>query len=324
VPVILPGDSTLTGSAPEGDPRSELRLPETGRQEFPQKRGSEAMSQRKIWIGIGAVAVLGIGWALFRPELLFVNSSVSEAFPAAQASSGPKALRMGKFHSGAHKTEGTATVYRVEDGKQVLRLADFETSNGPDVHVYLVAASDAKDNDTVKKAGFIDLGKIKGNQGDQNYDLPADVDLQKYRAVTIWCARFGVNFGTAPLTEGSAMAADTSTPVSLAEGQFHKGAHETEGRASLYEVEGSRILRLTGFKTSNGPDVHVYLVAGPDAKDNDTVKKAGFIDLGKIKGNQGDQNYPVPADVDLQKYRAVTIWCARFGVNFGTAPLAAS
>ena len=81
------------------------------------------------------------------------------------------------------------------------------------------------------------------------------------------------------------------------------------------------MLRLTNFKTSNGPDVRVYLVAAGDAKDNETVKKAGFIELGKLKGNEGDQNYDVPANADLAKYRAVTIWCARFNVNFGTAPL---
>jgi len=62
-----------------------------------------------------------------------------------------------------------------------------------------VAAADAKDNATVKQAGFIDLGGLKGNKGDQNFQLPANTDLRKYRAVTIWCARFGVNFGTAPL-----------------------------------------------------------------------------------------------------------------------------
>jgi hypothetical protein len=66
-----------------------------------------------------------------------------------------------------------------------------------------VAAGDAKDNDTVKNAGFIDLGSLKGNIGDQNYDVPANVDLAKYRAATIWCARFNVNFGTAPLMSDS-------------------------------------------------------------------------------------------------------------------------
>ena len=53
------------------------------------------------------------------------------------------------------------------------------------------------------RAGFVELGKLKGTDGDQNYEVPADLDLGKYRAVTIWCRRFGVNFGTAPLTPAS-------------------------------------------------------------------------------------------------------------------------
>jgi hypothetical protein len=85
----------------------------------------------------------------------------------------------------------------------VLRLTEFMTSNGPDVRVYLVAANDAADNETVTKAGFVELGKLKGTEGDQNYDIPADLDLGRYRAVTIWCRRFSVNFATAPLTPAS-------------------------------------------------------------------------------------------------------------------------
>jgi hypothetical protein len=70
--------------------------------------------------------------------------------------------------------------------------------------------------------------------------------------------------------------------------------------------------------------VRVYLVATTDASDSDTVKKAGFVELGALKGNIGDQNYEVTSDLDLNKYRAVTIWCKRFAVNFATAPLSAS
>src|SRR3989304_8494202 len=157
------------------------------------------------------------------------------------------------------------------------------------------------------------------------YDLPADVDLSKHKAVTIWCRRFGVNFATAPLKEGASGAASAqmaSTPVALSGGNFHGVAHETKGYATIYQLpDGKRLLRLTNFETSNGPDVHVYLVAAQDANDNDTVKQAGFVELGSLKGSIGDHNYDVPADVDLSKYRAVTIWCQRFGVNFGTAPL---
>jgi hypothetical protein len=85
--------------------------------------------------------------------------------------------------------------------------------------------------------------------------------------------------------------------------------------------DGARVLRFTNFKTSNGPDVHIYMVAADDAKDSASVLRAGFIDLGTIKGNIGDQNYVLGPDVDLSKYRAVSVWCKRFSVNFGAAPL---
>ena len=163
------------------------------------------MSKRNLFIGIAGVA-LAIAWYAFRPELLFINKTVNEELPVAQAGSVSMAkeretmvLAKGDFRGLAHETKGEATVHRLADGNRILRLSDFETSNGPDVHVYLVAAEVAKDNATVKQAGFIDLGSLKGNKGDQNYEVPADVDLNKYKSVSIWCARFGVNFGAATL-----------------------------------------------------------------------------------------------------------------------------
>ena len=157
------------------------------------------MNKRQIVIGVG-IAALAIGWYAFRPELLFVNKQVNEQFPASTSASGPLSLARGNFRSLAHETKGVATIYKLADGKQTLRLTEFETSNGPDVHVYLTAAEVEKGSDAVKTAGFIDLGSMKGNKGDQNYDVPADVDLGKYKHVAIWCARFGVNFGLARLS----------------------------------------------------------------------------------------------------------------------------
>jgi hypothetical protein len=157
--------------------------------------------KRRIWIG--GVVVLGlVGWYLFRPELLFVNKQVHEEQVASVGASVMRQLATGRFHSVAHETHGTATIQDV-GGRRVLRLTDFATSNGPDVRVYLVATTDASDNKTVTKAGFVELGKLKGNQGDQNYDVPDDLDLTHYRAVTIWCRRFSVNFATAPLAPAS-------------------------------------------------------------------------------------------------------------------------
>ncbi len=281
------------------------------------------MNRRNLLIGVGVIA-LAAGWYAFRPELLFVNKTVNEELPVGQATSlamsktsEPIVVARGDFRGLAHHTAGAATVHQLADGKRILRLTGFETSNGPDVHVYLVAAEVAKDDATVKQAGFIDLGSLKGNKGDQNYEVPAATDLNKYKSVSIWCARFGVNFGAASLS----MASDN--PTVLSRGDFRGLAHETRGVAAIYQLsDGKRLLRLSNFETSNGPDVHVYLVAAEIAKDNATVKQSGFIDLGTLKGNMGDQNYELPADTDLNKYRSVSIWCARFGVNFGAATLA--
>jgi hypothetical protein len=129
---------------------------------------------------------------------------VASAFlyaPAAQAQDkDSKVVAKGDFHNADKAGKGTATVYEAADGKRILRLSDFETDNGPDLHIRLIAADDAKDTDSVKKAEFVELAKLKGNKGNQNYDLPKDVDLNKYKVVSIWCNRFSVNFAAAPLT----------------------------------------------------------------------------------------------------------------------------
>jgi hypothetical protein len=149
------------------------------------------MNKRNLMIGIGAITV-AIAWYAFRPELIFIDKTVNEELPVAHATSvatskgtDSMVLAQGAFRGLAHETTGAATVHQLADGKRILRLSNFETSNGPDVHVYLVAAEVAKDNDTVKQAGFIDLGSLKGNKGDQNYDLPANADLSKYKSVSI-------------------------------------------------------------------------------------------------------------------------------------------
>ncbi len=109
-----------------------------------------------------------------------------------------KTLFTGKFQGKAHKTEGRATISQEADGKLVLRLTSFKTSNGPDVHVILAATKDASD-DVKGNTEKVDLGKLKSNEGDQNYEIPAGTDLTKFRTVSIYCKRFHVNFGAAAL-----------------------------------------------------------------------------------------------------------------------------
>jgi hypothetical protein len=92
------------------------------------------------------------------------------------------------------------------------------------------------------------------------------------------------------------------------------GIHNVDGIGKILTlVDGSKILRLENFKSTNGPDLHVYLSTDKMASD--------FMDLGRLKGNIGNQNYQVPVDIDLSKYNNVLIWCKAFSVLFGNAQL---
>lgn len=158
------------------------------------------LSRKRLVLGLIAVPVLAAAWWAFRPEKLFVNEKVHEAAPAAVGSE-PEALYTGKLEGKIHQTSGRATIYKTTEGKQYLRLTDFTTSNGPDVHVLLARAEDKTLDQDIVKGGLdsVELGPLKGNQGDQNYDLPATADLNQYQAVLIYCERFHAIFGVAKL-----------------------------------------------------------------------------------------------------------------------------
>ena len=105
-------------------------------------------------------------------------------------------LKRGSFESVAHAAEGTATTIRTAADARVLTLTNFDVSNGPDLRVYLVAGP-ARDESQIDD--FKDLGALKGNQGNQQYELPSGLDLERYSTVVIWCRAFSVNFARAPL-----------------------------------------------------------------------------------------------------------------------------
>lgn len=160
------------------------------------------MSGKKwILIVIGIPVIVGAWWA-FRPEKLFITQKVNEAAPFASGSE-PQPIFTGKLEGRIHPTSGRATIYKTAEDKRYLRLSDFTTSNGPDVHVVLVRAGDKQlEPDIVKgELDYVELGTLKGNQGDQNYVLPAAVDLNKYQAVAIYCERFHAVFGVSRLEE---------------------------------------------------------------------------------------------------------------------------
>ena len=157
------------------------------------------ISRNLKWLIVAAIPVMIVLWWEFRPEKLFVNEKVNEAAPFATNEAQP--ILTGKLQGQAHPTSGRATIYDSGGGKRSLRLTNFETSNGPDVHVVLVRADDESLKQDIVKGNLdnVELGSLKGNQGDQNYDLPTGADLQKYSAVAIYCERFHAVFGVARL-----------------------------------------------------------------------------------------------------------------------------
>jgi hypothetical protein len=112
-------------------------------------------------------------------------------------------------------------------------------------------------------------------------------------------------------------------PRILASGDFHQVAHKGAGRAEIIQKkDGRRVLRLTGLRTTLKPDLYVYLISAPDALENETVKRSEIFSLGPLKsGEDAEEEYPLPDELDLEKYGAVTIWNRRYEVNFTTAPL---
>ena len=165
-------------------------------------------------IAAGAVALV-IAAAVFvlvffQPQKLFIQDKVNEAAPSAPAvprapgspakpaQSRTRTLSSGGFASFEHATRGQAKIID-SSGKRYLRFEGFSTSNGPQLKVYLSAAAPGGPPETFDDR-FLDLGDLKGNVGDQNYAIPAGVDLKRYRSVVVWCKRFSVAFGAAPVS----------------------------------------------------------------------------------------------------------------------------
>jgi hypothetical protein len=144
---------------------------------------------------IGAYLLTAVVAGVYLTRSMFVDDVVNERVVRVT----PRAdlLARGTFEPVAHSAAGTATAIRTAGGKRVLTLTNFEVDNGPDLRVYLVAGP-ARDESEVDE--FEDLGALKGNRGNQQYDLPGALDLERFTTVVVWCRAFSVNFARAPLT----------------------------------------------------------------------------------------------------------------------------
>ncbi len=164
--------------------------------------------RRLAGILVLATLALGAGLYWFQPWKLWQDDTVREALPAAApvgpspTSAAPKTVAEGTFISHEHTTTGTVKLIRLPDGSHTLRLEDLDTSNGPDLRV-LITDAPVKEGtagwQVFDDGKHVSLGKLKGNKGDQNYEIPATVNPAEYSSVSVWCDRFDVSFGAATL-----------------------------------------------------------------------------------------------------------------------------
>jgi Electron transfer DM13 len=174
------------------------------------------------WVAVlvlGAGAAFGLYW--FQPWRLFTDNTVNEtlstvaAAPSSAATSssaaapsvaaepaGPVVVRTGSFVTHEHATAGTARLVRNPDGSHQVELVDLDTSDGPDLRVWLTDQEVREGSAgwrVFDDGKWTELGRLKGNRGDQVYPVPGKVDPEDYRSISIWCKRFAVSFGAAAL-----------------------------------------------------------------------------------------------------------------------------
>ncbi len=160
---------------------------------------------KKIIIGIIIAVIAPITAYAISP--LFYNTTIDEPMPQITSTPTytngtttstqeiPQLIASGQFtgvNDGIHNAQGVAKIIALADGKQLLRLEDFKATNGPDLHVYLATDKTAQD--------YVELGNLKANIGNQNYEIPEGTDLSKYDTALVWCKQFSVLFGSAEIS----------------------------------------------------------------------------------------------------------------------------
>ncbi len=170
-------------------------------------------------VALVTVAVVAVALWAFEPWRLFTSSEVDEPAPtSAAAPSEPttstssatpspqpaddRVLARGALEDGEHDTSGKVTVLELGDGRRFVRFEDLATSDGPDLHVWVTDQPSGGEWGSYDDGRYVRLGELKATHGNQNYEIAGDADLAGMRSVVIWCDRFNVAFGTAPVRLG--------------------------------------------------------------------------------------------------------------------------
>ncbi len=123
------------------------------------------------------------------------------------------------------------------------------------------------------------------------------------------------------------VSAQSPQPVLLASGQFGgvDGFHKGEGKVLVVQLpDGKRFVRFENFKVTNGPDLYVYLSGHPAPRNSGQLHEGSALEVARLKGNIGNQNYPLPVGAEISKFKSVVIYCKQFAVIFSTAELAST
>ena len=132
-------------------------------------------------------------------EMDVAEGAVTEPAAGEVPPSFPLTLGEGTFIDLAHTGSGAVKVIELEDGTRILRFEDLDVLNGPDLRVILSPSALVEDDGAYDDGSFVDLGPLKGNKGNQNYEIPPEIDLDDFATVAIWCRRFNVSFNAAPI-----------------------------------------------------------------------------------------------------------------------------
>jgi len=248
--------------------------------------------RKPLWIAVAAIAVIGVavGLALFQPWRIFTRNTVDEAIPVA-ATAQNQAMASDAMTSDAIAPE-----------------SGVKPAQPPAV------------NGSAGAPGSAAAEPITPPEPAAASDSVAAVEQPAVAAEPTAALEPAPETAQEPAQEPAAAA----EPIVIAAGAFVDGEHATSGTASILLLpDGSRFVRLEGFSTSDGPDVHVW-VTDQEAGGDDWGKydDGRYVPLGSLKGTDGNQNYAVPADADLSGLRSVVIWCDRFNVAFGSAAVA--
>ncbi len=176
------------------------------------KRWAKTHPGGAVAIAIVGLVLVGSGVYWFAPQRLFLDREVAESLPTptvapdpspgeelVDAPAGVDELSTGEFRSLEHSTTGSVRIVELGDGSRFVRLENLDTSDGPDLRIYLTDQPLSDEWGVWDDGTYVDLGALKGNVGDSNYEIPGDLDLSGFRTVVIWCRRFTVGFGVAPI-----------------------------------------------------------------------------------------------------------------------------